>query len=1018
MNAQPQTLQPAAPPHGDPGEEKTRLLEGLIDLGLGVHEEEPPSHFVSWMPRAGERVGRYVLVRQLGEGGFGVVWLAEQRDDIIREVALKLIKPGMDSRQVISRFEAERQALALMDHPSIAQVLDAGTAPDAHPFFVMELVRGVPITEYCDTRKLSITARLQLFAHVCLAVQHAHQKAILHRDLKPSNILIEEVDGEATPKIIDFGIAKALGSATLRGTRTSSMVTGRWTVVGTPQYMSPEQASNAQDVDACSDTYSLGAILFELLTGRTPIPAEIIAKLPPDEVFRRIRDIDAPKPSSIFTTAADPEALAKIAAARQSDARHLGQELQGDLDWITLKALENDRRRRYESASALTQDIRRYLSHEVILARPPTTRYILGKLIRRNQAAFISGAFITLALLTGATLAIFAYVKRNEALNRTLTAEAQALAEQQQRQLVSRFFEDNFQDTTLQRSGALTPTAIRDLLQAADERRLSQLKDDPEIDAPVSLMIAEAHLEQNSLEKAAALFQHSLTLLREQPKAEPLTIARCTRKLARCRLRHHEETGGSFDAASTIVLIDESIAIYQLLTTPQREELWEAQALRAGILRSSGRLDDTVAQLDEMNTGPESEALRDSRAYGWFKRESALIAAARGDHAGALDALDTALILLKGDPEQTQNQARLIEADISRIRADVRLTAGDLDAALAAATQENESRKPVLGHDDPHALMRAAKICAQKKDFAGAETRLNAALLVARESFSSSTEESCLRELRAVTIALHPQDLALQAAASTRLARIILAQADETLLATGTRDDSRIAEAAALLPDEISAAIPAGAEASGFFETRASIAARKEDFAAAIRDLHMTDTTAARARCAVFALAMRDAAAFETEKSELISRLHKETSAEDFIETCRVALLGPVSDTAQLDVVRSHLQNTIGQDVESDRLALIMGMIEFRAGDWSTSRYWLETASRSERPEIAVPAQFIAAIVSRRLNQPEASAALATAIAAYEEQLAPAIGTDSTPAAHDIWFARLLKTEAETALAK
>jgi serine/threonine-protein kinase len=316
----------------------------------------------------GAEIGPYTLVQQLGEGGMGVVYRAQQLKPIRRDVALKVIKPGMDSKQVIARFEGERQALAVMEHPNIAHVLDAGTTAAGLPYFAMEMVDGVSISRYCDSKRLRVNERIGLFIPVCEAVQHAHQKGVLHRDLKPSNILVAENEGKPVPKVIDFGLAKALGSVVSDAT----MLTNLGMVVGTLDYMSPEQADPARhDVDTRSDVYSLGAVLYELLTGSTPLGREQLDKSGYLEALRRIRDEDAPTPSARLRRSTTSE---EIAACRQIDAARLPKLLHGELDWITMKALEKDRTRRYQTVNGLGRDLERYLAGEPVEAAPPFHR--------------------------------------------------------------------------------------------------------------------------------------------------------------------------------------------------------------------------------------------------------------------------------------------------------------------------------------------------------------------------------------------------------------------------------------------------------------------------------------------------------------------------------------------------------------------------------------------------------------------------------------------------------------------
>jgi serine/threonine protein kinase/WD40 repeat protein len=375
--------------------------------------------------------GRYKLVERIGEGGMGTVWVAEQKAPIRRLVALKLVKPGMDSAAVLARFEAERQALALMDHPHIAKILDAGTAESGRPFFAMELVKGFPLNEYCDARRLPVRDRLTLFTQICSAVQHAHQKGIIHRDLKPTNILVTEHDGKPVPKVIDFGLAKALHSPHLLMERT--LFTAFGAVVGTPLYMAPEQVgTNALDVDTRVDIYALGVILYELLTGTTPLERRRVKEAAWDEFKRLIREEEPPTPS---TRLSSTDALPSIAAQRQMEPAKLGKLVRGDLDWIVMKSLEKDRNRRYDTADALSLDVLRFLHDEPVLAGPPSATYRLRKFVRRNRARVITAAVFVALLVAGvigSTLfAIQASINETKAIQAQGNADTQAgIAEQ------------------------------------------------------------------------------------------------------------------------------------------------------------------------------------------------------------------------------------------------------------------------------------------------------------------------------------------------------------------------------------------------------------------------------------------------------------------------------------------------------------------------------------------------------------------------------------------------------------
>jgi serine/threonine protein kinase/tetratricopeptide (TPR) repeat protein len=369
----------------------------------------------------GTRIGRYKLVRKIGEGGCGVVYEAEQEEPVRRRVALKIIKIGMETKSVIARFEAERQALALMDHPNIAHVFDAGATRRGPPYFVMELVRGVKITEYCDAHRLDTRARLDLFVQICHAIQHAHQKGVIHGDIKPSNIMVTLHDGTPVPKVIDFGISKATESSLME----RMLVTSAGQLIGTPAYMSPEQAERGStDIDTRSDIYSLGVLLYELLTGRTPFdPAELSA----DGVdgFRRLLREKEPLRPSVRLKLLAPAQLAAVADARETDASKLGVLYRGDLDWVVMKALEKDRRRRYETANGLAVDIQRHLANEPVIARPPSRVYRFQKLVRRNRAVFAGIGAVGITLVLGLATSTWLFFREREARQRAVAAERQ-----------------------------------------------------------------------------------------------------------------------------------------------------------------------------------------------------------------------------------------------------------------------------------------------------------------------------------------------------------------------------------------------------------------------------------------------------------------------------------------------------------------------------------------------------------------------------------------------------------------
>jgi serine/threonine protein kinase len=358
-----------------------------------------------------ELIGPYRIGQEIGKGGMGVVYQAEQKNPQ-RRVALKVIKLGMDTAQVVARFEQERQALAILDHPNIAKVLDAGATETGRPYFVMEFVQGVPIAEYCDTNKLSIDARLRLFEQVCQAVQHAHTKGIIHRDLKPSNVLVSTQDGKPFAKVIDFGVAKATAAKLTEKT----LFTEHRQLIGTPEYMSPEQAEGSLDIDTRTDVYSLGVLLYELLTGTTPFDSKSLRSAAYGEIQRIIREVDPPKPSTRLGESKDT--LAGVAARRHTEPGRLASTIRGELDWIVMKALEKDRQRRYETANGLAMDIRRYLKGEAVVAAPPSRAYRAKKFVRRNKGLVLALSAVAVALTAGLAASTTMYLREQRARER------------------------------------------------------------------------------------------------------------------------------------------------------------------------------------------------------------------------------------------------------------------------------------------------------------------------------------------------------------------------------------------------------------------------------------------------------------------------------------------------------------------------------------------------------------------------------------------------------------------------
>ncbi|MCZ6916337.1 MAG: serine/threonine-protein kinase, partial [Gemmatimonadetes bacterium] len=481
------------------------------------------------------RIGPFKILRRLGSGGMGIVYEAEQSQPVRRRVALKVIKIGMDTKQVVARFEAERQALAVMEHPSIAKVLDAGETETGRPYFSMELVQGVKITDFCDTHQLSIRARLELFATLCDAVQHAHQKGVIHRDLKPSNVLVTEQAGTPAPKVIDFGIAKAIAHRLTERT----LVTEHGQAIGTPAYMSPEQAEmSGLDVDTRTDVYSLGVMLYELLVGRLPLDPDELG-LPAFIAQLVLRETDHPTPSAGFVNLGGM--TQQVAKLRRVDPSTLRRELRGDLDWIIMKAMDKDRMHRYDTVNGLAMDIRRHLDDEPVVARPPTAADRMTKFVRRNKVAVIAGSLVAASVVVGLALASIGLVQARRAQAETTR---QAEAARQVSDFLVRLFEVSNPSEAL--GNSITAREILDL-GAAQIR--NELTDQPVVQARLMGTMGYVYGSLGLFDEGRPLLEQALALRERALGPDHPDVARSLKDLANLH-----RTVGDFDEAEPLLV--------------------------------------------------------------------------------------------------------------------------------------------------------------------------------------------------------------------------------------------------------------------------------------------------------------------------------------------------------------------------------------------------------------------------------------------------------------------------------
>ncbi|MEO6436350.1 MAG: serine/threonine-protein kinase, partial [Tepidisphaeraceae bacterium] len=647
----------------------------------------------------GERIGNYKLLQQIGEGGFGVVWMAQQIEPVQRRVALKIIKLGMDTKEVIARFEQERQALAMMDDPNIAKVFDAGTTPTGRPFFVMELVKGMPITKYCDEAGLGTRERLVLFGDVCSAINHAHQKGVIHRDIKPSNVMVTLHGDKPVVKVIDFGIAKAT-----QGKLTDKTIFTRFEqFIGTPVYMSPEQASmSGLDVDTRSDIYALGILLYELLTGKPPFDAKSLASAGYEEMRRIIREVEPPKPSSRLSTVAGEERFT-LAKARRIDPGKVSRMVEPDLDWIVMKAIEKDRARRYETANAFAKDIKRFLADEPVSASPPSFGYKAGKFVRKYRRGVIAAAAVLLALLAGLVASTVLYLGKSDALTSESVQRHKAEAARLEAEAVTTFLMEVFRSSEPGRVGRTITVA--DSLDRAARKLDSDLAGQPEQRVPLQATLGMTYL--------------GLGLHRE---AIPLLEKSRDYYLATRGVEHHNTIGamGGLAAAyfvagrgeEALKLREEALQLRRKVSGPEHPETLMAMSNLAVSYYSVDRRDEALKLSEEglvlrrKVSGPEHPgtlAAMNNLAVSYNN-------GGRREEAIRLHEEVLALSRKVNGPEHPTTT--LMMGNLANSYAD----AGRRDQALKLREQTLASARKVSGPEHPNTMLAMGYMAASYKD--------------------------------------------------------------------------------------------------------------------------------------------------------------------------------------------------------------------------------------------------------------------------------------------------------------
>jgi eukaryotic-like serine/threonine-protein kinase len=642
-------------------------------------------------------IGPYKLLQQIGEGGMGAVWLAEQTQPVQRKVALKIIKPGMDSRQVLARFEAERQALALMDHPNIAKVLDAGATPDGRPYFVMELVKGVPITQYCDEHRLTPRQRLELFMPVCHAIQHAHQKGIIHRDIKPSNVLVAPYDGKPVVKVIDFGVAKATGQRLTERT----MFTEIGAVVGTLEYMSPEQAElNNQDIDTRSDIYALGVLLYELLTGTTPLMRKAIKEATLFEMLRIIREDEPPRPSTRLSTT---EELPSIAANRGLEPKKLSGLVRGELDWIVMKALEKERSRRYETASGLALDVERYLADEPVQACPPSAAYRVRKFVRRNRGPVYAAAAVLATLVAGIIGTSVGLVRAEQAKQKETERAAEEKRAKETAEAVLDFVETRIFAAARpagQAGGLGREVSLRKAVGAAVSYLKDSFKDQPLVEARLRMTVGISFLHLGEAATAREQFEAARAIYTAEFGDEHPDTLRCKMRLA-----------GSYAALGrgpeALELFEKTLALQEAKLGPNHRDTLGTLGQKALAYVRLSRYAEALEPAKEVLARRKAAAVREDGEILMNVIGVAGTYQALNRHAEALKVLEEETAGLREDKLEPYYLLLLVS---KQLRGDSHAALNQHDRALKIRQETMDKRKAKYGPDEPETVLSVALV--------------------------------------------------------------------------------------------------------------------------------------------------------------------------------------------------------------------------------------------------------------------------------------------------------------------